>query len=309
MKEKNFISAVVYVRNDEANIDKFIDTLYQTLNKKFAKFEIIFVNDNSTDGTIAKIKNHVKKIDKASVSIINMSFYQGKEIAMNAGIDLSIGDFVYQFDSTIIDYEADMIIKVYEKALEGFDIVNASANRKRRYTSSLFYKIFNKYSNFTYKLDSETFQIISRRAINRIYSINKTVPYRKAIQANSGLKIEDLKYDPTISQIDKIDKKEKKERSKNAVNSLILFTDISYKITFAFSVLMLTFIVLVTLYTVIIFLTKNPVKGWTPTMLFMASGFFGIFLILTIIIKYLSIILNLIFKKSDFLVESIEKLK
>ena len=32
MKEKNFISAVVYVRNDEANIDKFIDTLYQTLN-------------------------------------------------------------------------------------------------------------------------------------------------------------------------------------------------------------------------------------------------------------------------------------
>ena len=284
MKEKNFISAVVYVRNNENNIDNFIDKLYETLDNKFLKYEIIFVNDNSNDSTVEKIKEHTKKINNASVSIINMSFYQGKEISMNAGIDLSIGDFVYQFDSTTID-------------------------KKRRYSSALFYKIFNKYSNFTYKIDTESFQIISRRAINRIYAINKTVPYRKAIQANSGLKIANINYKPINNEINKIDKKEKKERSKNAINSLVLFTDISYKITFTFSILMLLFIIAVTIYTIVIFLTKNPVEGWTPTMLFIASGFFGIFLILTIIIKYLSITLNLIFKKSDFLVESIEKIK
>ncbi len=309
MKEKNFISAVVYVRNNENNIDNFIDKLYETLDNKFLKYEIIFVNDNSNDSTVEKIKEHTKKINNASVSIINMSFYQGKEISMNAGIDLSIGDFVYQFDSTTIDYENDIIIKVYEKALEGYDIVNAVADKKRRYSSALFYKIFNKYSNFTYKIDTESFQIISRRAINRIYAINKTVPYRKAIQANSGLKIANINYKPINNEINKIDKKEKKERSKNAINSLVLFTDISYKITFTFSILMLLFIIAVTIYTIVIFLTKNPVEGWTPTMLFIASGFFGIFLILTIIIKYLSITLNLIFKKSDFLVESIEKIK
>ena len=309
MKEKNFISAVVYVHNNEGNIENFVKQLSTTLNSKFLKYEIIFVNDASTDSTVEKIKKSVEKLSDASISIINMSFYQGKEIAMNAGIDLSIGEFVYQFDNALIDYHVDVIIQIYEKSLQGYDIVNAIPNGKKRKSSSLFYKVFNKNSNFAYELDTERFQIISRRAINRIYSINKSVPYRKAIQANSGLSIGYIKYNPTTNKTEKIDKKTRKERSKTAINSLILFTDISYKITLIFSIIMLVFIILVGLYTVVIFFTNNPVEGWTPTMLFLASGFFGIFLILTIIIKYLSITLNLIFKNSEFLVESIEKIK
>ncbi len=309
MKEKNFISAVVYIHNNESNIKEFLTKLVTTLSSKFLKYEIIFVNDDSTDGTINEIKKTAKNITDATISIINMSFYQGKEIAMNAGIDLAIGDFVYQFDSTVIDYEPNLIIQIYEKSLEGYDIVNAIPNKKKRKSSALFYKVFNKNSNFAYKLDTEAFQIMSRRAINRIYAINKSVPYRKAIQANSGLKIGYVKYNPTIKTNSKIDKKLQKERGKTAVNSLILFTDISYKITLTFSIFMLIFIILVGLYTVVIFFTNEPVEGWTPTMLFLASGFFGIFMILTIIIKYLSIILNLVFKKSEFLVESIDKIK
>ncbi len=238
-----------------------------------------------------------------------MSFFQGKEISMNAGVDLAIGDYVYQFDTVTIDYDIDVIMDIYKKSLKGYDIVNAIPNKKRKFTSKLFYSIFNKYSNFAYKLDTETFQIMSRRAINRIYAISKSVPYRKAIQANSGLKIGSINYDVKNDTKDQIDSKEKKERSKNAINSLILFTDISYKITLTFSMIMLAFIVFVTIYTVVVFFTENPVEGWTPTMLFLASGFFGIFLILTIIIKYLSIILNLIFKKTNFLIESIDKIK
>ena len=128
MKEKNFISAVVYVHNNESNIENFVKQLSTTLNSKFLKYEIIFVNDASTDSTVEKIKKSVEKLSDASISIINMSFYQGKEIAMNAGIDLSIGDFVYQFDNTLIDYDLDIIIQIYEKSLQGYDIVNAIPN-------------------------------------------------------------------------------------------------------------------------------------------------------------------------------------
>lgn len=309
MKEQNFISAVVYLHNDEKKIVKFFEKLYNIIDSKFLKYEIIFVNDGSTDTTIEKIKDFSKKINNASISIVNMSFYQGKEISMNAGVDFAIGDFVYEFDTVNIDYDFDTIIKVYKKSLEGYDIVNAIPSNKRRKTSSLFYKIFNKNSNFVYKLDTSTFQIISRRAINRISSLNKSIPYRKAIQANSGLKIGYINYKSTHKGKEKLDKKIKKDRSKTAIDSLILFTDISYKITFIFSAIMLSFIVLVGIYTVIVYLTKEPVKGFTPTMIFLAIGFFGIFLILTMIIKYLSIILNLVFKKTEFLVESIEKIK
>ena len=309
MKEKNFISAVVYIHNDSNNIVSFIKKLSSILDSNFLNYEILFVNDGSTDDTVEKIKEIAKDLKKASITVINMSFFQGKEISMNAGVDLAIGDYVYQFDTVTIDYDIDIIMDIYKKSLEGYDIVNAIPNKKRKFTSKLFYSIFNKNSNFAYKLDTETFQIMSRRAINRIYAINKSVPYRKAIQANSGLKIGSIKYDVKNDSKDKIDSKEKRERSKNAINSLILFTDISYKITLTFSVIMLAFIVFVTIYTVVVFFTENPVEGWTPTMLFLASGFFGIFLILTIIIKYLSIILNLIFKKTNFLIESIDKIK
>ena len=307
MKEKNFISIVVYIHNNEKYINEFVIHLSSILDKKFANFEIIFVNDDSKDDSVKIIKDSIKNVD-VSISLINMSFFQGKEVAMNAGVDLAIGDFVYQFDSPIIDYDDEVIIKVYDKAIEGYDIVNAIPNKKRKKSSKLFYKIFNQNSNFAYKLDTESFQIVSRRAINRIYAINKSVPYRKAIQANSGLKIGYINYKPNIKIKEKLDKNIKSERNKTAVNSLILFTDISYKITFIFSLLMLSFTVIVGIYTIIVFFTKEPVKGFTPTMLFLSIGFFGVFTILTIIIKYLSIILNLIFKKSEFLVESIEKL-
>ena len=61
------------------------------------------------------------------------------------------------------------------------------------------------------------------------------------------------------------------------------------------------------IYTVCIFVSKQPIEGWTTIMLFLSLAFFGIFAILTIIIKYLTLIINLIFKKTNYLVESIEK--
>ncbi len=308
-KEKNFVSAVVYVRNNEKEIDKFIEELNKVLKNNFLKYEIIFVNDCSTDKSVDVIKDATKNLDTASVSIINMSFYQGKEIAMNAGVDLSIGDFVYQFDTVLIDYDPKIIFDIYKKSLEGFDIVNAVPNKKRKTTSKLFYKIFNNHANLSYKIDTETFQIMSRRAINRIYTINKTVPYRKAIEAGSGLKMANFEYKITTNINYKIDKALQKERRKTAVNSLILFTDVSYKITLTLSLIMVALIIFTGCYTVFMFLSGVAIKGWTTTMLFLTLGFFGIFLIFTIIIKYLSIILNLVFKKTDFLVESIEKIK
>ncbi|MDK2868670.1 MAG: polyisoprenyl-phosphate glycosyltransferase, partial [Clostridiales bacterium] len=50
------------------------------------------------------------------------------------------------------------------------------------------------------------------------------------------------------------------------------------------------------------------VEGWTPTILFLSFAFFGVFGILAIVIKYLSIIVELIFKKRQYVYESIQKI-
>jgi len=307
-KEKNFISVVVYTRNDEKYIEKFLNEVNKVLNEKFLKYEIIFVNDSSNDCTVNKIKEISKAINNASISVINMSYFQGKELAMNAGIDLSIGDFAYQFETVLVDYDLELIFDVYKKSLEGYDIVTASNNSKRRITSKMFYKFFNKYSNNQNKLDTVTFEIISRRAINRINSMNKTIPYRKAIESNCGLKINSIRYDSKIINNPKLDKKVRKERETNAVNSLILFTDVSYKFSITLAFIMFLVAILMCIYTIYIFVMEKPIEGWTTTMLFLSFGFSGLFLLYAIVIKYLSIIINLIFKKSNYLIDSIDKL-
>ena len=307
-KEKNFISAVVYVRNDEKVIKDFALKINDVLKANFLKYEIIFVNDESTDNSIIEIKNFAKTIENASISVINMSYYQGLELSMNAGVDLAIGDFVYEFDNVNIDYDLNLIFDIYKKSLEGYDIVNASSKGKRKKSSKLFYTLFNRYSNYQYKIDTQTFRVVSRRAINRMNAMNKTIPYRKAIQANCGLKITTIYYDIINKYSNKFNKGLKKEREKNAFDALILFTDVSYKATIMLTFIMFLFSLFGSFYTLVVFFTKQTVEGWASTMLFMSFGFTGVFLIYAIIIKYLSLILNLIFKKTNYLIESIDKL-
>lgn len=306
-KEKNFISAVVYVNNDEKSIKEFLEKLDSILNDNFLKYEIICVNDCSTDNTVNEIKKLANN-NNSKITIVNMSFYQGKELAMNAGVDIAIGDFVYEFDTAVMDYNVNAIIDIYKKSLEGYDIVNATSNKKRYKSSKLFYKIFNRFSNNQYKIDTENFRILSRRAINRIHSMNKTIPYRKAIYANCGLKLTTIYYNAIFNEKIKLDKRQRKEREKNAIDTLILFTDVSYKFSIIMSIIMMLVTVAVAIYAIYIFLSSSPMEGWTTTMLFLSFGFFGIFAILAIVIKYLSIIVNLIFKKSKYIVESIDKI-
>ena len=303
-KEKNFISAVIYVHNNEKEIGNFLEKINEKLHENFDKYEIICVNDASIDNSVEEIKKISDKISGTIISIINMSYYQGIELSMNAGTDLSIGDFVYEFDNIYIDYDLD----VYKESLKGYDIVSAKSDSKKRMSSRLFYKIFNKNSNSMYQIHTETFRIISRRALNRVKSMNKTIPYRKAIYANCGLKVNVIGYQAVKDVHTKISKENSDIRKDLAIDSIILFTDVSYK----FAITMLFIMMLVAgctgIYTIYTFLCAKPIEGWTTTMLLLSFAFFGIFVILTIIIKYLSILIDLIFKKQKYIIESVDKI-
>ncbi|BBK78197.1 glycosyltransferase [Clostridium butyricum] len=305
-KEKNFISAVIYVHNNEDEIQETIHKINDVLRINFEKYEIICVNDYSTDKSVDAIKEFGTNIEGAVVSILNMSYYQGLELSMGAGVDLAIGDFVFEFDSTYMDYNVSTIMEVYYKSLQGFDIVSAVPKKKMRKSSEFFYNLFNGYSNNPNKLETETFRILSRRAINRVHSMNKTIPYRKAIYANSGLNMNNLLYECTKKT--NPNREDNATRKNIAVESLILFTDIAYKIAIFMTFLMMIGILAVGIYTVVVFMKEQPVAGWTTTMLFLSVAFLGVFAIMAVIIKYLSIIVDLTFKKQKYMIESIEKI-
>lgn len=307
-KEKNFASAVIYVYNNENEIKDMLKNINEVLKEKFNKYEIICVNDASTDNSISKIKEFANTLENEVLSVINMSYYQGVELAMNAGVDMAIGDFVYEFDSMISEEEKQIVLDIYDKCLQGFDIVSASYGKSRNAFSALFYKVFNKYSNTEYKINTENFRILSRRAINRVHSISATIPYRKAIYANCGLKTCNIEYKCKENKKKKTNKQVQKTRKNTATSSLILFTNIGYKFSLTMSVIMIITTILVALYSIIIFIGGHPVQGWTTTMLFLAFSFFGLFMIMTIVLKYLEMLINLTFKKYKYMIESIEKL-
>lgn len=308
-KEKNFISAVVYVHNAEMRIGSFLDSVTSVLEKNFENIEIICVDDASDDRSIDVIKERgADGMAGGSISIISMNHFQGLEPAMVAGVDLSIGDYVFEFDSTILDFDVDAIMDVYRRSLEGYDIVSASPDQKCRLSSRVFYLVFGRFSNFQ-AMSTERFRILSRRVINRVSSMNKSVFYRKASYFNCGLKMDNIKY-PVKNGVSMstFDKKEKHYRVGFAINSLILFTEIGYKFSVSMTVLMMLITLSTLAYTLLVYFTSHPVEGWTTTVLFFSICFFGLFGIQTVIVKYLQLLVDMVFKREYYSVRDIEKL-
>lgn len=304
-KEKNFASAVVYCHNDAATISDFIQGLDQTLAENFLKYEMIVVNDSSTDNSTDIIRQYAAHKEGKAISLLNMSHPQGVEASMNAGIDLAIGDFVFEFDHAVCDWPWEMLMQTYRHSLKGFDIVSASLDENLRMTSRIYYRLFNRYANLQHDIDAESFRVLSRRAINRVHSITQSIPFRKAAYANCGLAKDRLKY----KAVGDAYRGKRDKRIEIAVNSLILFTDIAYRITVGLSFVMMLFALAFGAYALVYRLLSHPVEGWATTIIFISFGFVGLFLIQAIIIKYLQVLVSLSFRKKEYLFESIEKLQ
>ena len=98
-KEKNFVSCVVYLHNDSEIVSEFLGSICSVMQENFEKYEIVCVNDGCTDNTVEQIHSFLEEQGTLkAVSLINLSFYQGVETAMNAGGDLAVGDFLFEFD-------------------------------------------------------------------------------------------------------------------------------------------------------------------------------------------------------------------
>lgn len=307
-KEKNFVSSVIYVHNARQRIEKFLRVIIDVMEGNFEHSEIICVNDSSDDDSLSVIKAVSLDANKTSVAVVNMSYFHGLELAMNAGVDMAIGDFVFEFDNTNLDFDAGVVMQIYRHSLEGYDIVSASPDKKEKFTSRLFYRVFDQFANISYEMATESFRVLSRRVINRISSMNKGVLYRKALYANCGLRTDRIKYKVEGTGVFPTDKKERDYRSGLAVDSLILFTGVGYRFSMAMTVLMMVVSLFVIAYTVATYFMVDPVAGWTTTVLFLSVCFFGLFGILTIIIKYLQLLVDMVFRRKHYSFESVEKL-
>lgn len=299
-KEKSFISVVVYFHNDGADTKRFFENVDCVLGGSFQNYEYVAVDDACTDGTVAQIKEWAKGKD-VPITILHMSLYHGVEDAMNAGIDAAIGDFIYEFDSTQMPYNNALIMDAYRHSLKGNDIVCVCPAHITG-SSSLFYRVFNANSGSPYHLHTDAFRLVTRRALNRVHSAHAYMPYRKAAYAASGLKMSSIFFDGKV-------RNNQRSRIATAVDSLALYTNAWYKVSLGITFFMMLVAISELIYAAVIYCIGKPIAGWTTTMFVMSFGFLGLFFILSIVIKFLSLNLDMSFRKQKYLVESIEKIQ
>ena len=287
MRRPQFVSVVVYVHNNGKKIKDFAETVMNCFQKNFKQCEVIFVDDYSSDGSRQTIKEYYKSNPvNYIVNIIQMGCYHGLEIAMNAGRDMAIGDYVYEFDNMYVDYNADVIIEAYNKCLEGYDIVSVSADVSARFTSRL----------------------ISRRGVNRIVAMDVDIPYRKAVYFNSGLSVAQISYkSQTGSRPPRITGRY--ERLKLGVESFIYFTSLVERIAMVAAILFSIFTICLIGYSFFAGLFSTGQGPGNRLVIFIMSiGFMGVFCLLAVIMKYLSVLVDLVFKRKKYRIAGVEKI-
>lgn len=306
--QKCFVSAVAYIHNNtEEELRCFFSNVVRDINDNFDNFELILVCDDDSYGYITEAKQEIEKYASPSiVSVIKLAYYQGLEAAICAGDDLAVGDFVYEFDDISINYDLKLVKKVFDRAREGYDIVFAG-DKSMRLSSRVFYSLINIRKAKTVKHD--TFRIVSRRALNRVKKMNRGIQYRKYLYVISGLPFDYIKYKAVNDIRLKNTRRENSYRLSAGINYMMIYTKVIERITLMLSALFLLVSVGVGIWTIYsLFYDTNLVSGWVSLMGVISFGFFGVFLLIMFLTKYMNLILEVNTRGLDYVVESVEKL-
>lgn len=137
------ISIVIPVYNEEENVPILYDKLKEVLEKIPYDYEIIFVDDGSTDRT-REILEEIASKDK-KVKVIEFARNFGQTPAMMAGMDYATGDVIVTMDGDLQNDPED-IPRLLEKIEEGYDVV--SGWRKNRQDAAISRKLPSKIANW-----------------------------------------------------------------------------------------------------------------------------------------------------------------
>ena len=175
-KDKEVCSVVIPVFNEEENLELLYRRLFKVLQNLCEDYEIIFVDDGSTDNSL-KIMRKLRKINER-VKIISFSRNFGHQIAITAGIDYASGRAVIVMDADLQD-PPEVIPRLVEKWREGYDTVYAIRESRKdpilkRTIAFVFYRLFQRMSDVDIPVDAGDFRLMSRRVVD----ILKTMPER-----------------------------------------------------------------------------------------------------------------------------------
>lgn len=205
-KQQIAISIVCPFFNEENMVDLFMKEITAVLNELDKTFEVVCVNDGSTDNTLAKLLQ--AKEDYPNMKIINFSRNFGKEAALTAGLDYAKGEMIIPIDADLQD-PPELIkdfISYWEK---GYDVVVAKRVDRstdsiaKKITAQLFYKFHNKIAQTKIPDNVGDYRLITRKVLNAMQELRENQRFMKGIFAWVGFKTATVEYKRANRKADK----------------------------------------------------------------------------------------------------------
>lgn len=193
------VSIVVPVHNEEAVLERFFKRLLDALESAGVRyFEIICVNDGSTDGSLKLLREMNGK--HAPIKVVNLSRNFGKDVAISAGFDYASGEAVIPIDADLQD-PPELIAPMLAKWREGYDVVYATRRRRdgdswlKRNAAHAFYHLFDRITDVPIPHDTGDFRLLDRRVVEVLIRLPERTRFMKGLFAWVGYRQVALEFD------------------------------------------------------------------------------------------------------------------
>ncbi len=182
-------SLVIPVYNEEQLIDDLVGRVVASVTSFAADYELLFVDDGSTDGTVKKLLQH--RITNKKIKIISLSKNFGHQAAFTAGLEFSTGDVIAMMDGDLQD-PPELLPEMYRKIREeGHDIVSGKrtgrkGHSQRTFYTVIFHVIFKYIAGLENLENAGNFSMMTREALNALLSMKEKVRYMPGLRSFIG---------------------------------------------------------------------------------------------------------------------------
>jgi len=191
MINKIVYSVIVPLYNEDLVIKESYRRLKEVMDSVKENYEIIFMNDGSTDGTRDKVEKICSKDEK--MKLVNFSRNFGHQVAITAGMDLAEGSAIIIIDADLQD-PPEVIPKMIEKWKEGYEVVYGKRIKRegdsffKKYTAKLFYRLLKSMTSIDIPVDTGDFRLIDRKVCDALKSLPERNRYVRGLVSWVGFK-------------------------------------------------------------------------------------------------------------------------
>jgi polyisoprenyl-phosphate glycosyltransferase len=270
-KPKNYLlSIIVPVYNEEQSIVHCVERLLAAVGKLGCSYELIFVNDGSTDNSLALLREEKGK--DARIRIINLSRNFGHQIAVTAGLDHCQGDASIIIDADLQD-PPELFAALIEKWQDGNDIVHARRRNRsgeskfKRWTAKAYYRLLKKISNVEIPVDVGDFRLMNKSSVLAFRQLRERHRYVRGLIAWLGYKQDFVEYDRD-QRYAGVSKYPLLKMLRFSFDGIASFSILPLRVASACGVLCAIAAACYTIYALYVkFVLKQAVIGWTSIII------------------------------------------